>query len=91
MKKKVKKASPRVGDEFMDAAFAADLSTIQEDIVTPDGKKDEDVIPHPYSTESIVLKSQPLDNLFIETNCKYIYTCTMHLLKGRCYFSCSLH
>ncbi|CAG2216350.1 transmembrane protein 237-like [Mytilus edulis] len=68
VKKKVKKASPRVGDEFMDAAFAADLSTIQEDIVTPDGKKDEDVIPHPYSTESIVLKSQPLDNLFIETN-----------------------
>jgi hypothetical protein len=70
VKKKVKKASPRVSDEFMDAAFAADLSTIQEDIVTPDDKKDEDAIPHPYSTESVVLKSQPLENLFIETNCK---------------------
>ena len=55
----------------MDAAFAADLSTIQEDIVTPDDKKDEeDAIPHPYSTESVVLKSQPLEKLFIETNCK---------------------
>ena len=71
VKKKVKKASPRVGDEFIDATFAADLSTIQEDIVTPDDKKDEeDAIPHPYSTESVVLKSQPLEKLFIETNCK---------------------
>lgn len=69
VKKKVKKASPRVGDEFMDAAFVADLTTIQEDIVTPDANKDdEDVIRHPYSTESAVLKSQPLDKLFIETN-----------------------
>lgn len=57
----------------MDAAFAADLSTIQEDIISPDKKKDDDEgIHHPYSTESNVLKSQPLNNLFIETNCKYI-------------------
>ena len=55
----------------MDAAFAADLSTIQEDIISPDKRKDDDdVIHHPYSTESNVLKSQPLNNLFIETNCK---------------------
>ena len=59
-------ATPRDDDDWL----TAELSTIQEDVVSPDKQKDEEVVLQPYSTESAVLKSQPLDKLFIETNRK---------------------
>ncbi|XP_033751259.1 transmembrane protein 237-like [Pecten maximus] len=81
VKKKVKKTTPRKQeDEFLDSTMAADLTTIQEDIISPrekaadstqQGDEDEDYEEqgrHPYSTESNILKSQPLDKLFIETD-----------------------
>ncbi|OWF51606.1 transmembrane protein 237-like [Mizuhopecten yessoensis] len=82
VKKKVKKTTPRKQeDEFLDSTLAADLTTIQEDIVSPREKaadtakqgdeeeeEEEEAERHPYSTESNILKSQPLDKLFIETD-----------------------
>ncbi|XP_060072418.1 transmembrane protein 237-like [Ylistrum balloti] len=81
VKKKVKKTTPRKQeDEFLDATLAADLTTIQEDIVSPrekaadttqqgdDEEEEEEEERKPYSTESNILKSQPLDKLFIETD-----------------------
>lgn len=75
-KKKVKKkkkpssttATPREDDEWADT-LTAELQTIHEDVVSPSGKKGKDeVLLHPFSTEAAVLKSQPLEKLFIETD-----------------------
>ncbi|XP_069132588.1 transmembrane protein 237-like [Argopecten irradians] len=81
VKKKVKKTTPRKEeDEFLDATLAADLTTIQEDIISPrektedttrqgeDDEEEEEEERRPYSTEGNILKSQPLNKLFIETD-----------------------
>ncbi|KAJ8317777.1 hypothetical protein KUTeg_004671 [Tegillarca granosa] len=71
VKKKVKKTAtttPRGDDEFMDATLAADLTAIQDDIVAPEEKKDKEDFHQPYSTGSAILKSQPLEKLFVETD-----------------------
>ena len=88
VKKKVKKsttstAETRDSDDLLDATFAGDLTAIQEDIVSPrertdgdgqevEGEEEEGETRKPYSTESAVLKSQPLQKIFIETDCKFI-------------------
>ncbi|XP_048727924.1 transmembrane protein 237-like [Ostrea edulis] len=71
-KKKKKPASttatPREEDEWGDT-LAAELQTIHEDVVSPKSKKEQDEVRvHPYTTETAVLKSQPLEKLFIETD-----------------------
>lgn len=79
VKKKVKKTTPRKQeDSFLDATLAADLTCIEEDIVSPREKvpdetqqDEEEQERLPYSTESNILKSQPLNKLFIETDCKW--------------------
>ena len=74
VKKKKKPASttgtPREEDEWADT-LTAELQTIHEDVVSPSGKKGQDEgLSHPFSTEATVLKSQPLEKLFIETDSK---------------------
>ncbi|XP_062575436.1 transmembrane protein 237-like [Saccostrea cucullata] len=75
-KKKVRKkkkpasttATPREDDEWGDT-LTAELQTIHEDVVSPKSKKEQDeVLLHPFATEAAVLKSQPLEKLFIETD-----------------------
>ncbi|KAL3842870.1 hypothetical protein ACJMK2_020845 [Sinanodonta woodiana] len=66
VKKKVKKTT--AGEEFFDSTLAADLTDIQEDIITAEDKEEEDLPKIPYSTASAVLKSQPMEKLFIETS-----------------------
>lgn len=87
-KKKVKKkkkpssttATPREDDEWADT-LTAELQTIHEDVVSPSGKKGKDeVLLHPFSTEAAVLKSQPLEKLFIETDSKILFASVFHQL-----------
>lgn len=73
VKKKVKKTTAGASEEFFDSTLAADLTDIQEDIVTAEDKEEEDLPKLPYSTASAVLKSQPMEKLFIETSREYAH------------------
>lgn len=49
--------------------------------MSPSGKKGKDeVLLHPFSTEAAVLKSQPLEKLFIETDSKILFMSVFHQL-----------
>ena len=85
-KKKVKKDPEKTGiDNFFDSTLSADLSELKDDIVSHDTKRDEEEeeeekeeFKHPYSTASVVLRSQPTEKFYIETDgkqkAKYIIT-----------------
>lgn len=89
-KKKKKPASttatPREEDEWGDT-LAAELQTIHEDVVSPKSKKEQDEVRvHPYTTETAVLKSQPLEKLFIETDsmcCCFMKANIVHVILAK--------
>lgn len=60
---------------MFDSTLAADLSELQEDIVSHDTKRDdeeegEEYSKQPYHTTSVVLRSQPTEKFYIETDGK---------------------
>lgn len=75
MKKKVKKPAEKTEDDLFASTLAAELTDIQDDIISHDAKKEVDeeeegYSKHPYSTASAVLRSQPTEKFYIETDGK---------------------
>lgn len=75
VKKKVKKTAEKTGEDnsFFNGTLAAELNDLQDDIVSHDTKKEEEeeeeeYSKHPYSTASVVLRSQPTEKFYIETD-----------------------
>ncbi|KAH3890088.1 transmembrane protein 237-like [Dreissena polymorpha] len=73
VKKKVKKPTDTVEPEgAFDNTLVAELTDLQDDIVTHDSKKDDDddeeEYKKPYSTASHAMKSQPTEKFYIETD-----------------------
>lgn len=63
---------------MFDSTLAADLSELQEDIVSHDTKRDdeeegEEYSKQPYHTACVVLRSQPTEKFYIETDGKTRY------------------
>lgn len=71
-KKKAKKTTEGQGDtdDFGDSYLASELQDIREDVVGMDakGEEGEEKGQLPFVTSAPILRSQPMDKIFIETN-----------------------